>query len=313
MDQKFSDLTGSSTTPSGSDSTQVDSVDVRGLHRHFRRLRQQRRLHLIRQLRHQRRFRRRRVVRAVASSFIAVFAFASGYASRALVDPAPTDTKSTEPSALSDPRTAAAVAAAPDVTAPQVAPTPAPAQQPPVSTEPAAQSREQLRNEESTGPASPAPYDDRSVRRERPPRSDVASRERALEAQTASDRDALKTALNEWLASARAGDVDRHMRSYLRTVSVFYHKRQVSRATVRAEKQRVFGQADTVELTASEPSITMSGDGKLATMRFRKQHVISGPKMNRSGEVLQEIVWVRTPDYGWRIYAERDVAVVPPR
>ena len=310
MDQKFSDPTGSSTTPSGSDPTHVDSVDVRRLHRRVRRLRQQRRLHLIRQLRRQRRFRRRRVVLAVASSFIAVVGFASGYASRALVDLAPTVTKSTEPSALSDPRTAAAVAPAPDLTAPHVAPPPAPAQQAPASTEPAAQSREHLRNEESTRPASPAQDDDRSVHRERPPRSDMASRERA---QTAGDRDALQTALNAWLASARAGDIDRHMSFYLRTVSVFYHKRQVSRAAVRAEKQRAFGQAETVKLTASEPSITISRDGKLATMRFRKQYVIAGPRMNRSGEVLQEIVWVRTTDYGWRIYAERDIAVVPLR
>jgi hypothetical protein len=100
------------------------------------------------------------------------------------------------------------------------------------------------------------------------------------------------------------------MRFYPPTVSEFYSGREVSRASVRAEKQRVFGQADTVELTASEPTITMSPDGNRATMRFRKQYVIAGPKVNRSGEVLQEIVWIRTPDYGWRIDTERDVAVL---
>ena len=106
------------------------------------------------------------------------------------------------------------------------------------------------------------------------------------------------------------GDVDRHMRFYPPTVSVFYLEREVSRAAVRAEKQRVFGQADTVEMTATDPTITMSPDGNRATMRFRKQYVIAGPKVNRSGEVLQEIVWVRTPDYGWRIDTEHDVAVL---
>ena len=297
------ETTGSNTPPSDSDSTLVDSViDPRSLNRRFRRLHQQRRLHLLRQLRRQGRHRRRRVVQTAAAGCIAIVAFASGYALRALVHrPGPAQINSTDPSALSDPRTADAVPAARGgvTPPPPVAATPSPAEQAPARTEPAVQ----------------APSEDAPARREEPPHRERPSRQRAPEADnaTASDRVALGTALSEWLGSARARDVDRHMRLYLRNVSVFNHERQVSRAAVRAEKQRVFGQADTVELTASEPSITMSRDGNLATMRFRKQYIIAGPKVNRSGEVLQEIVWVRTPDYGWRIYAEREVAVEPRR
>ena len=119
----------------------------------------------------------------------------------------------------------------------------------------------------------------------------------------------LRIALNEWLASASFRDLDRHMAFYPPTVSVFFLDRHVSRAAVRAEKDRVFGHADRVELTASEPTITLSPDRRRAVMRFRKQYVIAGPGVNRRGEVLQELVWVRTPE-GWRIDGERDVAVL---
>ena len=44
-------------------------------------------------------------------------------------------------------------------------------------------------------------------------------------------------------------------------------------------------------------------------MRFRKRYVISGPRIDRRGEVVQELRWIETVD-GWKIDSERDMQVV---
>ena len=44
-------------------------------------------------------------------------------------------------------------------------------------------------------------------------------------------------------------------------------------------------------------------------MRFRKRYVIRGERLNRRGEVEQELRWTETDD-GWRIVSERDVRVI---
>ena len=44
-------------------------------------------------------------------------------------------------------------------------------------------------------------------------------------------------------------------------------------------------------------------------MRFRKRYQIRGGEGERSGEVLQELRWRRTPT-GWKIVSERDLRVI---
>jgi serine/threonine protein kinase len=116
-------------------------------------------------------------------------------------------------------------------------------------------------------------------------------------------------ALNEWVAATNAGNVDRQMTFYNPTVEAFYRTRNVSRDAVRAEKERVFDQADRIEVQAGEPQIKFSDDGQTVTTRFRKRFVIEGPEDNRRGEVMQELRWIKT-DAGWKIVSERDVQVL---
>jgi hypothetical protein len=99
------------------------------------------------------------------------------------------------------------------------------------------------------------------------------------------------------------------MRFYMPTVSRFYRTRNVSRAVVRAEKDRLFRRATRIDVRAGTPQIRPARDGRSATMRFRKQYVIEGPRVSRRGEVEQELLWVRTSD-GWRIVGERDARVI---
>ena len=120
----------------------------------------------------------------------------------------------------------------------------------------------------------------------------------------------LRSALDEWLAATNARDVRRQMQFYAPTVNAFYLSRNASREAVRAEKSRVFAEAESVDVrTSSAPDIRLSRDGQTATMRFRKRYQIKGGAGARSGEVLQELRWRRTPS-GWRIVSERDLRVI---
>ncbi|MEP7339063.1 MAG: protein kinase [Acidobacteriota bacterium] len=116
-------------------------------------------------------------------------------------------------------------------------------------------------------------------------------------------------ALNDWIASTNAGDINTQMSFYNPTVEAFYLARNVSRDAVRAEKQRLYEQADKIEVQASRPQIKLSKDGQTATTRFNKRYVIEGSQENRQGEVIQELRWLKTDD-GWKIVSERDVRVI---
>lgn len=119
----------------------------------------------------------------------------------------------------------------------------------------------------------------------------------------------LRNSFGEWLAATNARDVERQMQLYSAHVQAYYLTRNVSQANVRAEKMKVFGQAKQVVVNASDPEIKVAADGRTATMRFRKRYDIASDQLERSGEVLQELRWVKTPD-GWKIIGERDLRVL---
>jgi len=122
-------------------------------------------------------------------------------------------------------------------------------------------------------------------------------------------RDELRSALGEWVAATNARDIGRQMDFYAPTVNAYYLSRNATREAVRAEKTRVFSRADAVDVQAGPPDISVSGDGQTAVMRFRKRYRIQGGAGERSGEVLQELRWRRTPG-GWKIVGERDLRVL---
>ena len=105
-----------------------------------------------------------------------------------------------------------------------------------------------------------------------------------------------------------SGDMTRQMNLYLPVLERFYQKRNVPRASVRQEKERFLSTLESFSVQVSEPELNIGADGRTATMLFRKSYTSTGAQA-RSGEVLQELRWVKTQE-GWRITSERDVQVI---
>jgi ketosteroid isomerase-like protein len=143
----------------------------------------------------------------------------------------------------------------------------------------------------------------------RPP---IASSDAPAPAPRAVERDAastLRRALDDWLAATNARDITRQMNFYPPVVAAFYLQRNVTRAAVRAEKERVFQGARTIDVRADAPELIFQESGRAAVMRFRKSYAVEGGGRNRRGEVVQELRWRLTPQ-GWKIYSERDIRVI---
>jgi ketosteroid isomerase-like protein len=138
--------------------------------------------------------------------------------------------------------------------------------------------------------------------------STVADAEKPADGRTEAE---LRGALDGWVAATNARDVQRQMQFYGQTLDSFYLSRNASREAVREEKARLFGAASAVDVRADAPDIRLGRDGRTAVMRFRKRYQIGGAAggTGRSGEVLQELRWRRTPN-GWKIVGERDLRVL---
>ncbi|MBD0371316.1 MAG: protein kinase [Pyrinomonadaceae bacterium] len=118
----------------------------------------------------------------------------------------------------------------------------------------------------------------------------------------------LQSLMSQWINATTARDIDRLISFYPPVVENFYLKRNVPRAAVRDEKQRMIEQASSIELETSQPEINLSSDGRAAIMTFRKRWNFRGAQ-NSTGEVVQELRWIKTKD-GWKIVGERDIDVI---
>ena len=142
------------------------------------------------------------------------------------------------------------------------------------------------------------------------PRDDSAAGDEPMsDPQGGEAHETLRGALDEWIAATNARDIQRQMGFYNQKVNAFYLTRNVPREAVHAEKSRVFGRAERIDIKAAAPGIRLSRDGRTATMRFRKKYAIEGGGEDRRGEVVQELRWQRTDD-GWKIVSERDLRVI---
>lgn len=138
----------------------------------------------------------------------------------------------------------------------------------------------------------------------------TASHEKPAEAREldAGTRETVNDTINSWLAATSDKDVEAQMRFYAPVLERYYLRSNYGRAAVRAEKARRFAQADSVQMSVSNPEITPEQEGRVR-VRFRKQYEVTGAEGTQSGEVLQELVLVRSGN-GWRIVSERDLRVL---
>lgn len=153
----------------------------------------------------------------------------------------------------------------------------------------------------STEPASPA----NTIADNPPPM--IKTRRRAPNARAQSPRVILGQTLNEWVTATARRNVEWQMSFYMPVLTTFYRRTDVPQDSVREEKVRLFGDAQTVDVRLlGEPQITFSEGGGVATMRFRLSNVAEGGGRNRPGEVRRELRWRKT-DEGWKIFSERDL------
>ncbi len=124
-----------------------------------------------------------------------------------------------------------------------------------------------------------------------------------------SDTEILQSSLDAWVAANNARDVDRQMDFYADNINRYYLSRNMTRAAVRADKNRLFSGQGATEMQIGGVNINLDAKRQNATMRFYKRYVINSSNNRRSGEVIQELKWTKT-EQGWKITSERDVRVV---
>jgi hypothetical protein len=118
----------------------------------------------------------------------------------------------------------------------------------------------------------------------------------------------LVTATFQWLEATLARDFAAQSRFYPERMDAFYLWRDVPKTAVIAEKRRVFEQARTLNIRIDAPQLLMDPGARSGRLYFRKTYVIKG-RVTRTGEVLQELRWVKEAD-GWKIISERDLRVI---
>lgn len=117
--------------------------------------------------------------------------------------------------------------------------------------------------------------------------------------------DELRSSLNDWISATNARDINRQMTFYAPVLERYYLRPNTSASFVRADKSNLFAQTNSVRVNITEPSITYSNNGRIATMRYNKSWSFSGARTER-GQVVAELRWTKTND-GWRIVSERDL------
>ncbi len=120
----------------------------------------------------------------------------------------------------------------------------------------------------------------------------------------------LVSAAFQWLDATLARDFAAQSAFYPERMDAFYLWRDVPKSAVIAEKRRVFDEARTIDIRIDPPQLIVDPGARTGRMYFRKTYAIKGRgKLNRNGEVLQELRWAKQED-GWKIVSERDLRVI---
>jgi hypothetical protein len=141
-------------------------------------------------------------------------------------------------------------------------------------------------------------------------KSDSSKTSATANGQTAQgDFASLRATFDAWLAATNARDLEGLLKIYSPQMEAFYRARNVSQDVVRADRTRLFERADALEVSTGAPEITLSGDGRAATMNFSKDYLMRINGRERRGRVIQQLRWQLTNN-GWKIISERDIKVL---
>ncbi|HYH87417.1 MAG TPA: protein kinase [Pyrinomonadaceae bacterium] len=114
--------------------------------------------------------------------------------------------------------------------------------------------------------------------------------------------------LEEWADSTRGLDLASNMSFYTDPLEIYYRKRNVPAAQVRAERARVFERYDRMDVTLTDVEIIPEDDGTRATAVFTKTWAFESDERNSLGSVRQQLTLVRS-GARWLITGEQDLKV----
>lgn len=117
----------------------------------------------------------------------------------------------------------------------------------------------------------------------------------------------VRAALNGWLTSFRARDIDRYMAHYADVLDAYYLSRNTSIERVRADKLRAFGKYTTIEVSLSDIRIQVDSSGQRAVAVFNKSYRFTGEGVSPfTGGGLNKFTWKKIGGQ-WLITGEEDL------
>lgn len=122
------------------------------------------------------------------------------------------------------------------------------------------------------------------------------------------EESAVRTALNGWLYSFRARDIDSYMAHYAGTLEAYYLARNVSAVRVRGDKERAFAKYTSIDVRLSNMQVQVDPSGQRAVATFTKSYVFTGPGVSPyTGSGLNRFTF-RKIGGAWLIVGEEDLS-----
>jgi eukaryotic-like serine/threonine-protein kinase len=115
-------------------------------------------------------------------------------------------------------------------------------------------------------------------------------------------------ALEGWVESTRARDLNAHASFYADTLETFYQRQNVPSAQVLADRARAFTRYHELNVELANVEITPDAAGARATAVFDKTWEFEADDKTSSGSVRQQLVLVKTGGR-WLITGEKDLEV----
>jgi ketosteroid isomerase-like protein len=117
----------------------------------------------------------------------------------------------------------------------------------------------------------------------------------------------VRAALNGWLTSFRARDIDSYMAYYADVLDAYYLSRNTSVERVRADKLRAFSKYTTIDVSLSDIRIQVDASGQRAVAIFNKSYRFTGEGVNPfTGGGLNKFTWKKIGGE-WLITGEEDL------
>lgn len=119
-------------------------------------------------------------------------------------------------------------------------------------------------------------------------------------------KDEVSDKVQDWAASLESGNLNTHMNNYADRLDYYYNSRDVGIATVRADKQRAFGQFEDFHVDISNLRVTPDASGEKATAVFDKEWEFEGEENRNKGKTQSQLQLSKIGG-AWRITGEKDI------